>query len=219
MSKHKFIGVDISESVKEAEKRFGSLGIPANFIQADLTSLPEEIQDLDIIFSEGVLHHTDSVEASLRSLAKRLSPGGLIMFYVYSKKAPIREFTDDFIREKLASLSNEEAREALMPLTKLGQAIGSLQQTIVVEDDVPMLGIKKGEHSLQRLLYCTVFKAFYNPNYSLEQMNHINFDWFRPQNCHRHTPDELRQFVSTAGLEIERLHEGPSGLTVIARRQ
>ena len=32
-------------------------------------------------------------------MQRHLKPGGRILFYVYRKKGPIREFTDDYVRE------------------------------------------------------------------------------------------------------------------------
>jgi hypothetical protein len=34
-------------------------------------------------------------------------------------------------------------------------------------------------------------------------MNHVNFDWFRPLNCHRQTPEQVRSWCAEAGLDIE----------------
>jgi hypothetical protein len=61
-------------------------------------------------------------------------------------------------------------------------------------------------------------KAYFRPEYTFEEMHHVNFDWYRPMNCHRHTEDEVRQFCAAAGLTIERLHAEPSGFTVVALR-
>lgn len=215
---HDYLGVDISDAVKVAEQRFAERGIPGRFHQSDLNAIPEELGQFDVIFSEGVLHHTDSVETALRVLAQRLNPGGKFLFYVYAKKAPIREYTDDLIRDAIAPLRNDEAWKALEPLTKLGKALGDLNIEIEVEEDIPYLGILKGRHSLQRLFYYKICKAYYRPDYSLDEMNHINFDWFRPRNCHRHTPDEVRAFCASAGLTVERMHVEESGITVIATR-
>ena len=80
----------------------------------------------DVVFSEGVLHHTPSTERALKALVPLLRPGGELMIYVYRRKAPIREFTDDYVRERLADLDPAEAWEALRPLTQLGQALAEL---------------------------------------------------------------------------------------------
>lgn len=218
LKNHQYLGVDISEAVKVAEQRFAEKGIPAQFEQCDLNSIPEHYGSFDVIFSEGVLHHTDSVERAIAQLSKRLKIGGKFLFYVYVKKAPIREFTDDLIREALTPLSNDEAWKALEALSKLGKTLGDLNIEIEVDEAIPYLGIEKGKYNLQRLFYYKICKAYYREDYNLDEMNHINFDWFRPHNCFRHTPDEVREFCSRAGLSIDRLHVEDSGITVIASK-
>lgn len=218
LANHDYVGVDISDSVIEARRNFELAGVSGTFVQASLTDLPEDLGTFDLIFSEGVLHHTDSVADTLTHITSRLRPGGRIAFYVYARKAPIREFTDDFVREQIASLSDEEAWEALLPLSKLGKALGELNVNVDVPEDIEILGIEKGKYDLQRLFFYKVCKAYYRPEYSIEEMNHINFDWFRPQNCHRHTTQEVRTMCEVSGLRIQRLHEEASGITVIAKR-
>ena len=61
-------------------------------------------------------------------------------------------------------------------------------------------------------------KMYYREEMSVDEMNHINFDWFRPLNCHRHTEAEVRDFCSRAGLRIDRLHEQEAGYSIVAIR-
>jgi len=218
LREHDYLGVDISDAVWVARRRFQEAGIAGDFLKSDLTQLPVPDASVDLIFSEGVLHHTDNTRDAMLSLARKLAHGGRFLFYVYAKKAPIREFTDDYIRGRLSGLSDQQAWDALMPLTKLGAALGEARVTISVPEDVPLLGIKKGEFDLQRFFYWMVCKAYYRPEYSLDEMNHINFDWFRPSNCHRHTPAEVREWCLIAGLRIERMDVQDSGITVVAIR-
>jgi SAM-dependent methyltransferase len=218
LRRHAYLGVDISDAVTVAGQRFAEAGMPGDFLRSDLVSAPIPAGSVDLIFSEGVLHHTDSTERSFRHLATRLAPGGRFLCYVYAKKAVIREYTDDAIRESIRPLSDEAAWDALEPLTKLGKALGELGVTLDVPEDIPYLGISKGPIDLQRFFYWNICKMFYRSEYSLDEMNHINFDWFRPLNCHRHTPDELRAWCDAAGLEIEHLDVQEAGITVVARR-
>lgn len=151
-------------------------------------------------------------------MSTKLKPGGRFMFYVYAKKSPMREYSDDHIREQLTALDNDAAWEALKPLTKLGIALGELNVTIDVPEDVPLLGIKKGPQNLQRLIYWNVCKMYYDPTLTLEEMNHINFDWFRPLNCIRSTPEEIRDYCQRAGLAIDQMNVQESGITVLATK-
>ncbi|MCB1136928.1 MAG: class I SAM-dependent methyltransferase, partial [Chlamydiia bacterium] len=198
--------------------RFKEAECPAEFICSSLMDVPLADASVDVIFSEGVLHHTDSTKEALCALSRLLRPGGTFLFYVYAKKAITREFVDDHIRDQLKGMSNDEAWEALYPLTKLGIALGELNVTLDVPDDIPMLGIKKGPMPLQRFLYWNFFKAFYSPELDLEEMNHLNFDWYRPLNCHRHSKEEVLDFCQAAGLKAERVHVEEAGITVCARK-
>lgn len=213
---HDYLGVDISSAVNIAQCRFQEMGYPGDFIQMSLMDLPITDGSLDLIFSEGVLHHTDSVEDGIKYLANKLKRGGRFLFYVYAKKAVIREFTDDLIRRRLIDLDDEQAWEALKPLTKLGNVLGDMKLEIDIPEDITLLDINKGKTDLQRFFYWNICKLFYSPDLTLEEMNHINFDWFRPLNCHRHTPEEIEDFCARAELEIEHMDVQKSGITVVA---
>ena len=219
LKNHDYLGVDISSAVNVAQCRFEEMGYPGDFLQWDLMDLPVPDASVDLIFAEGVLHHTESVEGSLKYLAKKLKSGGRFLFYVYRKKAVVREFTDDLIRKRIKNLSDEKAWKALMPLTKLGSVLGDMKVEIEIPDDIPLLDIEKGKIDLQRLFYWHICKLFYSPDLTLEEMNHINFDWFRPLNCHRHTTEEIKRFCTEAGLTIEHLDVQKSGVTVVALRE
>ena len=216
LTRHDYLGVDISSAVEVARVRFAGAGYPADFLQADLLDLPVSDESIDMIFSEGVLHHTDSTENAIKSLANKLKPGGRFLFYVYIKKAVIREFTDDYIRGELRSMTDEQAWKALEPLTLLGRELGRLGAEVNIPEDIPFLGIKAGKLDIQRFFYWNICKAFYREDFSVDEMNHINFDWFRPLNCHRHTESEIRLWCREACLSIEHMDVSDSGITVVA---
>lgn len=215
---HDYLGVDISTAVDVARERFRESGITGDFLRADISNLDIPDSSVDVIFSEGVLHHTDSTERTLKHLANKLVTGGRFLFYVYRKKALVREFTDDAIRDALKPLTDEEAWEALKPLTRLGIALGELGCEIDIAEPIPFLGIEAGKLDVQRFFYWNVCKAYYRPELTFDEMNHINFDWFRPLNCQRHTPEEISTWCVEAGLEIEHMNVQEAGITVVARR-
>lgn len=217
LNQHEYIGMDISDAAYVGQERFQRLGLKGRFIKANIADVGEYFPEnyFDIIFSEGVLHCTDSTEGSIKLLIKHLKPGGHFLFYVYKKKAPIREFSDDYIREQLRHMNNEEAWNALYPLTKLGIALGELDVEVHVQEDVPLLGIKAGKYKLHKFIYDHICKMFYSPSMTLEEMNHINFDYYRPLISRRHTPEEIRQWCEEGGLEIQRLYVDDYGITVV----
>jgi arsenite methyltransferase len=213
-----YLGIDVSQAVDVAADRFAEAGRPGAFMQADITHLPFPPASVDLILSEGVLHHTDSTKGALDALSRLLKPGGRILFYVYRRKGPIREFTDDFLRSKLQDLSPEQAWKALEPLTHLGIALGEIDATIVIEAPIDLLGIPAGRYDLQRFFYWHVAKAFYRPELSFDEMNHINYDWYAPANAARQSPEQVRSWCAEFGLEIEREVVEDAGITIIARR-
>lgn len=215
----RYLGLDVSTAVDAAAERMRALCTAASFIQTSLLETPLPDGSVDVAFAQGVLHHTDSTEAAIAALACKLRPGGRFLFYVYRKKGPIREFTDDHVRTRLAAMSPEQGWAAMMPLTKLGQALGKLKVEVDVPEAVDLLGIPAGRIDIQRLFYWHVAKAFYDPRLSLDEMNHINLDWYAPANAHRQTPEEVREWCRRAGLVIEREHLQESGVAVIARKE
>lgn len=214
----RYLGVDISDAVDAARRRFSELGLPGQFLQANLLDLPIPDASVDVIYSQGVLHHTDSTAAAIAALSRKLRPGGRFLFYVYRRKGPVREFVDDHVRQELAGMSPREAWDAMMALTQLGKALGELDVDIEIPEDVDLLEIPKGRMKLQRLFYWHVAKAFHDPDLSIEELNQINFDWYAPANAWRHTVEEIRQWCADAGLTVEREHVQPSGLSYIARK-
>ena len=218
LAQHTYLGIDLTSAVTVAAQQFIERGLQARFLRADLSALPIRPGSADLILCEGVLHHIQEPIVALRQLAIALSPQGRMLFYVYARKAPVREFTDDWIRYQLMSLSDEKAWEALRPLTRLGQALGSLGVSVEVPEDVPQLGIPKGVYPVQRLFYWYFCKAYHRPDYTIEELQHVNFDWYRPLVCHRQSPVEVEGWCGTVGLSIERLHVDDAGISVVARR-
>ena len=211
-----WVGVDISLAIDVAKERLGHVA-NTHFVQADALHLPFDDATFDAIFSEGVLHHTPSTRSALLSGARLLEPSGKFYFYVYRRKGPIREYTDDYVRDAISGLSDDEAWNEMRSLTRLARSLAELHVEVDVED-VPLLGIKAGRYDVQRLIYWNFAKLFWNPAISFEANVHVNFDWYRPQYAHRQSEEELRNWCEEADLRIERFHEQESGFTVIATK-
>lgn len=215
----RYFGVDVSNAVDVAASRASARGFDdAGFLQASLLDIPIPDGSVDLVYSEGVLHHTDSTRTALNRVARYVRPGGYVLFYVYRKKGPIREFTDDYIREQISGMPPLEAWEALKPLSRFGEALGKLNIEIEVPEPIDLLQIPAGKIDIQTFFYWHVFKAFYRSDFPFEEMHHINYDWYAPINAHRQTPEEVRAWCSEAGLSVEREILEEAGITVVARK-
>jgi SAM-dependent methyltransferase/uncharacterized protein YbaR (Trm112 family) len=212
-------GLELSECVDAAAAHARGRGLSnVTFLQADLMAPPFAPGMFDLVFSEGVLHHTPDTRRAFRTLVDLLAPGGEIAFYVYRRKAPLREFADDYVRALLQDEPPEEAWRLMEPLTRLGQALAELKSQVEVPEDVAVLGIKAGRHDVQRLVYYCLFKCYWNPRLSFDENVHVNFDWYYPRYAWRHTEEEVRGWLAEAGLRIvhERVEE--SGITIRGSR-
>ena len=95
LARTRYLGADISSAVDVARTRFAERGVPGRFLQCDLMHVPLPEASVDIVFSEGVLHHTDSTEAAIGSLARLIKPGGRFLFYWYAPKNAHRQSIEE----------------------------------------------------------------------------------------------------------------------------
>lgn len=185
-------------------------------IQTFTKDLLEDLSDLgtfDFIYCQEVLHHTADPKAAFLNLCQNLSAGGEIAIYVYKQKAPLREYADDFIRNLISELPYDGAMDSMKQLTEFARVV-STQHIKINVPDLDILGIEAGEYDVQRLLYHFCFKNFWNPALSFEENAAINYDWYHPQLCTRHTLDEVQSWFTEAHLKVIHSCVDHYGITV-----
>jgi SAM-dependent methyltransferase/uncharacterized protein YbaR (Trm112 family) len=213
LSDAQVIGIDLSESIVTAQRQFGGAD-NLHYVQADLLRPPLARERFDFISADQVVHHTPDAAAAVRSLAGLLKPGGVLAFYVYKIKAPLREYADDYIRERSTKMGVEECMEFSASMSELGRKLSELGATITLERDIPLLGIAAGEHDVQRLIYWHFLKCFWSDDFSSNLNDLVNFDWYHPPYATRHTEQEVRGWCERLGLTIDHLDVGDAGISV-----
>jgi arsenite methyltransferase len=214
----KIVDLDISRAIDVAKKNW-SQDERFSFVQADVLKIPFADQSFDVVWSEGVLHHTPSTYHALQSCVRVLKADGVILFYVYRKKAPLREFADDYLRNAIADLPPDQAWAALEPLTHLAKAFSDIKAKVTIPVDVDLLGFKAGTFDVQRFLYYNVMKFYWNDEFTFDENVHINYDWYYPKYCWRHTVQEIREWLREFNLDELEMHEADSGIGVVARKR
>jgi SAM-dependent methyltransferase len=205
------VGVDlVAHDVAEANLR-GARNVA--FRQADLMEDLSGLGTFDYIYCQEVLHHTADPARSFANLCRILRPGGEIGIYVYKVKAPVREFTDDYVRERIADLPYEEAMRQCRQITEFGRALAELNVKVRVPE-VEVLGVEAGEYDVQRLVYNIFAKCYWNAELGSEANVLVNYDWYHPQTATRHTPAEVRGWFDAAGLRLIHEHVDPYGITM-----
>jgi len=212
------VGLDLSGAIEVAQREFGDLP-NVNFVQADLMRPPVRPAQFDFVSSDQVIHHTPDAPRAFATLAERVRPGGHLAVYVYKVKAPLRELADDWIRMRSTRMSVDQCMELSRDITELGRELSRAGATVRLERGVPLLGIAAGEHDVQRLIYWSFLKCFWNDDFSENLNVLVNFDWYHPPYASRHTEDELRGWCEDCGFSISHMDVSESGLSVLARRE
>lgn len=189
-------------------------GVPdVHFATKDLLRDLRDLGRFEFIYCQEVLHHTGDPLRAFQNLCGLLSKNGEIAIYVYKQKAPVREFTDDFVRGRISALPYEEAMAACRQITDLARVLSELDGKVRVPA-VDVLGIEAGEYEVQRFIYHFFAKLFWNGELSHEANTAINYDWYHPQNCTRHTLQEVREWFKGNGLRIVHEHVDFYGITM-----
>jgi SAM-dependent methyltransferase/uncharacterized protein YbaR (Trm112 family) len=212
------IGLDLSESIVTAQREFGAAR-NLHYIQADMLRPPLPAERFDFISADQCVHHTPDARAAVGSLARLMAPGGVFAFYVYKVKAPLREYADDYIRERTTQMSVDECMDFSASMSELGRKLSEVGATITLDRDIPLLGIPAGEHDVQRLIYWHFLKCFWSDDFSPNLNDLVNFDWYHPPYASRHTEEEVRGWCDELGLTVEHLDNGDAGISVVAVRR
>lgn len=79
-------GMDLTpRSIAITRHRFALYGEHADFLIGDGERLPFENDSLDIVYSNGVLHHTPDTAGAIRELHRALKPDGIAKVMIYHK--------------------------------------------------------------------------------------------------------------------------------------
>ncbi len=78
------VGVDVSKvGLENARKRVAQAQIDGvSFVEGDVLALPLEADQFDVVFSNGVLHHTSDWNQGVQELLRVLKPGGMGWLYL-----------------------------------------------------------------------------------------------------------------------------------------
>jgi SAM-dependent methyltransferase/uncharacterized protein YbaR (Trm112 family) len=90
------IGVDILDSVDGAFER--SRDLPnVHIVQGNIFELPLRKRSFDLVWSNGVIHHTPDARSAHAALAEMVRPEGLMYVWVYAKRFNPFRFTKDVL--------------------------------------------------------------------------------------------------------------------------
>lgn len=81
-------GVDLTpRSVEITRHRFKLYGADGNFMISDGEHLPFQSESFDVVYSNGVLHHTPDTAGAIREVHRVLRPGGVAKIMLYHRNS------------------------------------------------------------------------------------------------------------------------------------
>ena len=205
------VGIDLTAADVAAKNLEGYKNV--NFYTKNLQNDLSELGKFDYIYCQEVLHHTGNARKGFDNLVQLLEKDGEIAIYVYKQKAPAREFVDDYVREKIAGMDYETAMAQCNQITALGKALSDQNIKLQIPA-VDVLQIPAGEYDLQRFIYHFFAKIFWNNEFNFKDNAVINYDWYHPQDCTRHTIEEVRDWFTQNGLTVTHEYVDFYGITV-----
>lgn len=106
------IALDFSNGVETAAARVKEFATTnwrnVHYVQGDVQNPPFEVETFDLVYCDGVLHHTDSTRKSFSAIAPLVNPGGSLFVWLY------RTDLKGYYRVKLSFV--KAARSLLQPI-------------------------------------------------------------------------------------------------------
>lgn len=195
------VGLELGDHIERAARRCAHLPNVA-FVQGSVLALPFKPQAFQVVFSIGVLHHTESPEAGARALATAVAPEGLMSLWLYPPEYWGRGPQRPIARAVHRFVSAKEPDGALRFCEKWLYPLGKLQ-------------IKVEASRVPRYLLAPLFLVKV-PRHPVREVMATIFDYYGPARISTHEPSEIAGWLLKDGfLEVQTL---PVRSSVIGRK-
>ena len=82
------VDLDLSKGhLEHAQRNFALRGLSARFIHQDAEDIPFEDGEFDVVYSNGVIHHTPNTMKLVGEIYRVLKPGGKAIIMVYAEQS------------------------------------------------------------------------------------------------------------------------------------
>ena len=174
------VGVDLSLAVWKACRHYRSNPF-LHFAQASVFAMPFAEESFDVIYSRGVLHHTESTERAFASTAVLCRPGGTAYIWVYGtgsiKETVFRRAVyglERAVRPVLSSAPDSLPAKAFLTAMGTGYVFFNGMRRML-NGSIQPLTLSRGVHAAR--------------------------DRFTPRYAHRHETSEVAGWFQRAGFD------------------
>ncbi len=117
----KYTGIDVSpKSIELAQRRAKIFNLTGDIFVADIQSFIPDGKHFDLVYSFGVLHHIQNLEAALKNIYAVLKPGGQFKLMMYAtkswKKACVDSGLDQFEAQSGVPIANTYTNDEIRAL-------------------------------------------------------------------------------------------------------
>jgi SAM-dependent methyltransferase len=196
------IGVDMNDAVAEAARHCRDYE-NVHIVQANIFALPFQPAVFDLIWCNGVIHHTPDAASAHCSLAKHVRPGGILYVWVYP---------DRFNPFRLVKTVLRRTGPHRWPPRAL-----QLVASMLAYMSVPMLALYRAARVVPGLRPRTPWGVRSVRPRTLEELKLTWFDALSPEFDSRHTEDEVIEWFRREGFSgIAALEEPKVGVRGVA---
>ena len=170
-------GIDLNLALLGRRPEFrGQPGV--NFVVASLFDLPFEDESFELVYSQGVLHHTYSTLEAFNSIARCVTRGGRQFVWLYGKEDHL---------SRGGSKTRHVAEKVLRPL--ITRAPQQWRDRIFA-------GLTAASHAHYRAI------QRHGDAWDRANTEHALRDWLSPRFAHRHGHNEVANWFEQSGFRV-----------------
>ena len=168
-------------------------------VQGDIHHPPFKKGLFDVIYSQGVLHHTSDTRIAFDRAAELVKPGGLLTVWLYGKAGRFSEFATNPLKE---------GRQGLAQYRRLAWAVVGLRHLVsdLIRAFTVRLPLRAAYALCYPLAWLGALPAVKYLTFSVHRDFQVrlieNFDWISPPYQYHHTKEELAGWFAASGFSV-----------------
>ena len=170
-----------------------------HIVQGDLLRPPLKRGAFDIVYSQGVIHHTADTRGAFDRIAELVKRDGRLSVWVYGSPGSYASFSTNPLRSARTWLKS--ALPAAWVIAWIRLILSDLLRVFTTRMPVPLLYLLCFPLTVLGMFPLVKYLTFsVHPKFRVRLIE--NFDWLAPPFQTKHTKEEVREWFVQAGYEV-----------------